>query len=275
MALASNSENNLRLCRLHLWPNYQGLGFDLRCLPPPPHLVGLVRSNSPAAAGGLKIRDVLLAVNQQDVSNVDYQQVIRLLRTIRDSNHPVELLVVEQRFYETLKKKNISIHSMSATIINAPARMPDDYLNFPKNQPRTCHIHLDKSDSSFGFEVVQGEDDVGAYIQEVFPNTSASKTSLRKSDHIIKINGKFVDRDKSKSILKQLNKAEAKGAVKLYVMDTETYEYYQLNEIPLASKDQRKNKLGNWLSRNRNGRQCEYRIINEVDHTFLFSSCHR
>jgi hypothetical protein len=153
--------------------------------------------------------------------------------------------------------------------------MPKNYLNFPKNQPRECHIHLDKSDSSFGFEVVQGEDDVGAYIQEVFSNTPASKTSLRKSDRIIKINDKFVDRNESKSIREELNKAEAKGIVKLYVVDTETYEYYQANKIPLASEDQGKNQSENRLSTNRNGHKCEYRIIKEVDDTFLFSFCHR
>jgi C-terminal processing protease CtpA/Prc len=63
---------------------------------------------------------------------------------------------------------------------------------------------------------------VGSYIQEVFPNTPAINTSLRKSNRIIEIDDKFVDKDVSKSILEKLGKAKTKGAVQLYVVDTDT-----------------------------------------------------
>ncbi len=145
--------------------------------------------------------------------------------------------------------------------------MPIDYFNFPKHQPRTCNIRLGKSDTTFGFEVVNGENDVGAYIQEVFPNTPASDTSLRKSDRIIEIDDKFVDKDLSKSILEKLGKAKTKGAVKLYVVDTETYKYYQLNKIPLTSKGKRKSQSEDRSSANRynlSERECEYQIKNYI-----------
>jgi len=258
---------NIRLCRLRVWPNFEGLGFNLEASTKPPHIIRLVESNSPAAAGGLKILDVILAVNQQDVSESDYNQVRNAIKTARDSNVPIELLVVEQRFYYALKKKNIHIDSSLATVINTPATMPDDNLNFIKHQPRTCNIRLNKSDTTFGFEVVNGENDVGAYIQEVFPNTPASRTPLRKSDRIIEIDDKFVDKDVSKSILEKLGKAKAKGAVKLYVLDTDTYKYYQLNKIPLTSKGKRKSQSEDRLSSNRyypQERECKYHIIKNI-----------
>ncbi|CAF1330790.1 unnamed protein product [Rotaria sp. Silwood1] len=234
---------NVRLCRLRVWPEFEGLGFNLEASTRPPHIIRLVDSNSPAAAGGLKILDVVLAVNQEDVSEADYNRVRNAIKTARDSNAPIELLVVEQRFYQMLKNKNLTIIPQMATIINTPATMPNEYLNFPKHTPRTCNIRLGKNDSSFGFDVINGENDIGAYIQEVFPNTPASNTPLRKCDRIIEIDDKDVDKDISKSILEKLDKAKTKGAVKLYVVDTETYKYAQLNKILLRSQGQHQNQL--------------------------------
>ncbi|CAF0994209.1 unnamed protein product [Rotaria sp. Silwood1] len=244
MSDAELSRNaNVRLCRLRVWPEFEGLGFNLEASTRPPHLIRLVESNSPAAAGGLKILDVILAVNKEDVSEADYNRVRNAIKTAHDSNAPIELLVVEQRFYQMLKKKNLTIIPQMATIINTPATMPNEYLNFPKHTPRTCNIRLGKNDSSFGFEVINGENDIGAYIQEVFPNTPASNTPLRKCDRIIEIDDKDVDKDISKSILEKLDKAKTKGAVKLYVVDTETYKYAQLNKILLRSQGQHQNQL--------------------------------
>ncbi|CAF2034742.1 unnamed protein product [Rotaria magnacalcarata] len=220
---------NIRLCKLRVWREFDGLGFHLEAAQRPPHLIRLVESNSPASAGGLKILDVILTVNQDDVSEADYNHVRSAIKTARDSNRSIELLVVEQRFYQLLKKKNIPITFQSATIIQTPEFMPADYINFPKRTPRTCNLRLGKSDTSFGFEVINGENDIGAYILEVFPNTPASNTPLRKWDRIIEIDDKNVDKDVSKSILEKLAKAKQKGAVKLFVVDTDAYKNVQLD----------------------------------------------
>lgn len=252
MAAANTADplrnQNVRLCRLRVWPTFEGLGFNLEASQRPPHLIRLVESNSPAAAGGLKILDAILEVNQQDVSEADYNLVRNAIKSARDSNGPIELLVVEQRIYQALKKKNLPVNRSSPIVVNTPATMPLEYQNFPRRQPRTCTIRLNKSDPSFGFEVVNGEGDMGAYIQEVFPNTPASATTLRKSDRIIEIDDKLVDKDVSKSIMEKLGKAKSKGIVKLYVMDTDTYKHYQTNKISLSSKGKRKSQSEDRLS---------------------------
>ena len=260
--------SNIRLCQLRLWPNFDGLGFNIEGSSQPPHFIRMVESNSPAAAGGLKILDVILAVNEQSVAESSYEQVRNAIKAARDNNGPVDLLVVEYRFYNALKKKNIPIDPRMATVIETPSTMPNDYLNFPKLQPRTCDIRFGKNDSSFGFEVVNGEYDIGAYVQEVFPNTPASNTSLRKSDRIVEIDDKFVDKDVSKSILDKLGKARAKRAVKLYVYDTETYKYYQMRKISLASKGKRKSHSEERSSTSRyypTEPGCEYHIIENIN----------
>lgn len=262
---------NIRLCRLRVWPNFEGLGFNLEASQKPPHIIRLVESNSPAAAGGLKILDVVLAVNQEDVSEATYDRVRNAIKAARDSNRPIELLVVEQRFYQILKKKNLPINVQSATVIQTPESMPTDYLNFPKRVPRTCHIRVTQPGSSFGFEVINGEGDVGAYIQEVFPNTPASNTPLRKSDRIIEVDDKYVDKDLSKSILEKLSKAKQKGAVKLYVVDTETYKHAQVNKIPLGTKGKRKSQSEDRLSASRyDDRPCKYYVKIQKDYVDIY-----
>jgi hypothetical protein len=51
--------------------------------------------------------------------------------------------------------------------------MPDDYLKFPKLIPRVCQIRLQSDEINFGFVATSGIDNIGIYIQEVIPNSSA------------------------------------------------------------------------------------------------------
>ncbi|CAF4093803.1 unnamed protein product, partial [Rotaria sordida] len=68
------------------------------------------------------------------------------------------------------------------------------------------------------------------------------KTSLRKSDRIIEIDDEFVDNMSSTTILEKFHTAKVKRHVKLYVIDTETYEFFQSNNIPLSSKEYQQSK---------------------------------
>jgi C-terminal processing protease CtpA/Prc len=222
--------SNIRLCRLRTWPNYKGFGFHLIECNQPPHLINLVESNSPAAAGGLKIWDVLLAVNNEIVSETDYAQVIRAIKATPNTYRSIELLVVEQRFYLILKKKNITINSSLAEVRNTPIKMPEDYIRFSKHIPRVCRISLQSNDTSFGFEVIHGSKGIDMYIQEVIPNSPAYRAGLRKSDRIIEINDKYVDKTTSKYILGKLNKAAIRRTVELLVVDTKVYGYSVLDD---------------------------------------------
>ncbi|CAF1512902.1 unnamed protein product [Rotaria sordida] len=228
---------NLRRCRLCLWDNFPGFGLTVAPALRPPHIIQLVESNSPAAAGGLRIRDVILAINDINVSKVSYDELKDIIKNTRDNYGNIELLVLDQVFYEVLKKNNQLIDPRFAKPMTAPPIMPIDYQNFPKHQPRTCEIYLNGNYTSFGIETANPLTDIGLFIQEVFPNSPAANAFLRKCDRIIEMNDEFVDDILSKIILERLCLAKAKGYVKFYVMDTKTYTYFQSKNIPLSSKE--------------------------------------
>lgn len=241
--MASNTDaNNLtranfRLCRIRSWPNYTGLGFNIENTTPPPHVIRSVESNSPAAATGLRILDVVLAVNNQDVSNADYRITTQAIKDARDSSDFVNLLVIERRLYVPLKTKGVVFRPAYARVIETPIAMPREYAEFVKYTPRTCEIQLGRNDQSFGFEVANGLRDIGVWIQDVIPNSPASRTTLRRCDRVLEIDGKFVDKEPSRAIFEKLTKARKKRVVRLYVVDTNTYKHFQESNIPLRSKD--------------------------------------
>jgi C-terminal processing protease CtpA/Prc len=227
--------SNLRLCRLCMWSNYTGFGFNIATSSESPQTIEMVESNSPAAAGGLKIADVILDINKKDMSKASIVDVSKAIRKALVSGDYVELLVMEKRHYDKLKDKNVSFDRKKATKLETPDTMPRDFINFPENTPRTCQLNLSDPSETFGFDLINGPNDTGAFIQEVNPNTPASNTSLRKSDRIVEIDDEFVDDQPYKNILNLIKEAKSKSALKLYVFDTKTYKYYQKNKIPLQS----------------------------------------
>ena len=225
----------LRVCRLKKWPNFAGLGFALDKAAEPPHYILNVDSNSPSAAAGLRIRDVILAVNKEDTTKVTFEKLKEIIKTAATKQDTLELFVIEKSKYDALKKEKIVFDRKYAQTLETPNTMPPDYNNFPKNTPRTCNIRLGPQEPSLGFELVTGERDLGAYVQDVAQRSPASQAQLRKSDRIIEVDDEFVDDKPYTQIVAKMRGAKANGGIKLYVMDTGTYKYYKANGMPLES----------------------------------------
>ncbi|CAF2629004.1 unnamed protein product [Rotaria sp. Silwood2] len=64
-----------RRCHLCLWSNYVGFGFTLARALGPPYIIEDVESNSPAAAGGLRIRDIVRAVNDKNAFELSFDEL--------------------------------------------------------------------------------------------------------------------------------------------------------------------------------------------------------
>ncbi len=64
----------------------------------PPQSIGTVESNSPAAAGGLKIYDVARTVNDKDMSRASLEDISKAIKKARHSSDHLELLFIENVF---------------------------------------------------------------------------------------------------------------------------------------------------------------------------------
>lgn len=228
---------DVRLCKISLWTNYDGFGFNTKSNPKGLNVINIVESNSPAAAAGLKIWDTIIAVNGMKVIEKRTEDVCRMIESKRNAHSYVELLVVGQNYNENLKLKNISCKSNFYKTISAPSTMPIDFANFPKNTPRIYDMWLGLNDTQFGFEIVIGDNNVGAYIQNVINNSLASKVGLRLFDRIVEINNENVERQSGEFIHKKITEICKTGVITLLVADTHTYEYYINNRIKFDSNN--------------------------------------
>ena len=225
---------NLRACRLYAWSGFSGLGFDLKTPATAPYEISLVESNSPAAAGGLKIGDIILTVNGKDIVKAKYTEFTEAIKKARAKKGPVELRVMEKRYYDDVVKQKVKINLKEARVIEAPQAQPADQANFPQ-QERICDIRLSDASQTFGFELVNGDKNIGVFIQEVSPNTPAAIAGLRKSDRVIRVDGELVDDKPSQISYDRIREARRNLAVKLLVMDTKTYKNYKKNgSVPSA-----------------------------------------
>jgi len=229
-------EADIRLCKICLWTNYDGFGFKIRLNSKDQHIINMIESNSPASTSGLKLMDVIVAVNQISIIERKNEEVHRLIKRERDANSYVELLVVKRHYNKNLKLQHILNKSNFWKVISGPSTMPVDFANFPKNTPRICYMRLGRNDIEFGVETAIGDHDVGVYIQTINDNSPASDAGLRQFDRIIEINDRNVEHDSGKYIQKKINKAAKKGIITLFVADTHTYEYYINNKMKFDSK---------------------------------------
>ncbi|CAF2937253.1 unnamed protein product [Rotaria sp. Silwood2] len=225
----------------------------------------MVESNSPAMAGGLRMRDFILAINGKNVTDVHEKIIRKLINRARDSKSMVELLVCQEDIYENTRCKSKLNDLSRATRFETPTTMPIEYIEFSKNRLRTCTIVLNADqNSSFGIETARGQKGIGLYIIYVVPNSPAALAGLRNSDRIVKINGENIDKDKSESIRKKIKSARIiNGAIELYVADTHAYKTYKDSTSEdktssgilsrIAERCRRRSSTSKTLNTNQNG----------------------
>ncbi|CAF1224142.1 unnamed protein product [Adineta ricciae] len=122
-----------------------------------------------------------------------------------------------------LKNEKIVANPKYARAIRAPRTVPTEYENSPRNQPRICTIQLNKTDTTFGFDIVY-----------------ASNTPLRRFDRIIEIDDELMENESTAFVEEKLLKARTRGFIKLYLVDTKTYKFYKTNNLPLSPKESAK-----------------------------------
>ncbi|CAF1025751.1 unnamed protein product, partial [Didymodactylos carnosus] len=128
-----------RLCRLHLWSNYCEFGFCIANLAgEPPFTVNTVIANTPASTGGLRNKDVLLQVNDVDVTNAEYKFVVQFIENRRDNVGSIDILVCESEDYQNMKFGNKLFDPNLAILLETPSQMPVE-ISHPSNVECSKH----------------------------------------------------------------------------------------------------------------------------------------
>ena len=96
-----------RLCVVRKWPDFQGYGFNLHAEKGKPgQYIGSVDNNSPAEAAGLKKKDKIIEVNNENVTAMTHPDVVTRITSIPGQ---VELLVMDITTEEYYKHRGVTI----------------------------------------------------------------------------------------------------------------------------------------------------------------------
>ncbi len=121
--LLTSENNNVpapRLCVLHIWPDFQGYGFNLHSKSGKPgQFIGTVEPNSPAQDAGLKEGDHIVEVNGASVEESSHAQVVT---RIKAQPNTVSLLVVDPATEKYFKRRSIMVKSDIPNIKHMEAR---------------------------------------------------------------------------------------------------------------------------------------------------------
>lgn len=111
-----------KLCHLKKWSNEQGYGFHLYTQQDNTSLIGRIDPDSPAEATGLKVDDIILEVNFQDVRNKNHKEIVDIIRKGLNINELIQddevvLVVADQETKEYYDTFEISISSRLDNIL--------------------------------------------------------------------------------------------------------------------------------------------------------------
>lgn len=113
-----------RLCRLRLWPDFKGYGFNLHAdRSKSGQFIGKVDRHSPAEESGLREGDRIFEVNGISVVEKSHPEVVTLVKSRQGE---VEMLVVDSEADEHFRSHGVQVHeSMPGVLtITCPASNP-------------------------------------------------------------------------------------------------------------------------------------------------------
>ncbi|KAI1899877.1 hypothetical protein AGOR_G00066290 [Albula goreensis] len=227
-----------------------GYGFFLRADPNiEGHIIKDIDSGSPAERAGLKDMDRLMAVNGEDVNNMDHNQVVDRIRQCGDS---CSLLVIDNETDKMYKMGELSpllywdemrgslpqltppaspepvppAAEPSPTPPPASARpIAEDY------KPKLCK--LEKTAAGFGFHLNGIQGVAGQYIKEVVKGGAADMAGLEDDDIVIEVGGVNVEDRGHEEVVEMIRKSGS--SLVLLVAGRRAYDRIKAKKVPVAA----------------------------------------
>jgi hypothetical protein len=111
MPIIVSDKLELRRCVMHLWPNFAGIGLNIKPSKPinkvhMPHMVKDVDIDSPAQYAGVLNNDYILKVGEKLVEHEKFDTLLKLIKEQLKKEKRVDLLLVNSVYYADFKRKN-------------------------------------------------------------------------------------------------------------------------------------------------------------------------
>lgn len=210
-----------RLCHIRKWEGAKDYGCDLAKELTGRHLITSIDPGAVAEASGLREKDIIIEVNNENVSDEEHEKVLQKIAAVENE---VKFLVVDEEAYLYYKEKEIPIHGgmPNIEVITTPVTREESVkLRASKGlpTPRVCSMTLDPDFDGFGFNVETLKSQPGKhFITAVEDNSPASKCGLNQGDKIIEVNGVSVTGDGQPRVIELIKNNN--GRLDLLVVDS-------------------------------------------------------
>ncbi|XP_058165575.1 Na(+)/H(+) exchange regulatory cofactor NHE-RF3 isoform X2 [Dasypus novemcinctus] len=221
-----------------------GYGFYLRAGPDQKgQIIKDIDSGSPAEEAGLKINDLVVAVNGKSVEALDHDSVVEM---IWEGGEQTSLLVVDKEtdniyrlasfspflYYQSQELPNGSVkEALAPTPASLEVSSPDTTEEVGDQKPKLCK--LVKSENGYGFHLNAIRNLPGSFIKEVQKGSPADLAGLEDDDIIIEVNGVNVLDEPYEKVVDRI-KSSGKNVI-LLVCGKKVYDYFQAKKIPIVS----------------------------------------
>lgn len=230
----------LRLCRLKMWSDFAGYGFNLHAEKDKiGQFVGKVDAHSPAEAAGLKEGDRIIKVNGESILHVSHEETVD---KIKKDPHQVALLVMDSKAEEHFTKNGLELDSDFPHVIeitcpdksshSAVTVQPSPTSNDIEHKLRLCHI-ISSPTGGFGFNMQSEKGRPGQFIGVVDDDSPAHRAGLKQGDRIIEVNGVNIEGDTHKQAVEKIKAIP--NETTLLVVDNDAEKYFKEKSIVMAS----------------------------------------
>lgn len=229
-----------RRCTIRKWADYDGYGFNLKYDKTKQiEFIEKVENESPAYAGGLRVDDRIVEVNDD---NIDGKSHVEIVKAIKTNANEVVFLVVDAEADEYYSSRNITVNSQlrNVEVLETPDRAPETLApreaNIPSDapQPRYCHVCKWPDFPGFGFSLVADKAGRGEFMGDIDPDSPADFAGLKRGDRIIEVNKENVEHCTHSQVVEKIKAIS--DDTKLLVVDEATDGYYRSRGIKV-SKD--------------------------------------
>ncbi|NXJ90657.1 NHRF3 protein, partial [Corythaixoides concolor] len=197
------------------------------------HIIKDVDSESPAAKAGLKNKDILVAVNGEQVDGLDHESVVGKMKQLE---RKITLLVVDKETDAMYKLAQISPCSYYYKAQDPTAAKPEERAELHtehkvNHKPKICKIV--KGPSGFGFSLNMIKNKPGLFINEVQDHGPADTAGVENNDFLVEVNGVNVMNESYDKVVARIQ--DTGDRLTLLVCSKDAYQYFQGQNIPITA----------------------------------------